>query len=289
MRDLPYFPFDEQGYRPSVGLAALAPERWIEPDEHAAEQLPLRAELLANCRNDILQYREEAGNACLELNRTVRHNLLEHHRGYASGMPRQIRITPTDITLDAPTIGLNALEQLAHLVQEDICILSAEEEPRLIAALVCFPSHWQVKEKMGLTSDGIHAVVPKFAEKLATPTNAILQKLSAKRPMWRINWSIDGNNELHTPGLKTFRQDLTVDNVLDSTWLRIERQTLRRLPESGSMVFTIKTYLHRMTDVASCPTRRTKLLASLKTIPPDTADYKGLSDVLPLLVQAIGK
>ncbi|MEZ5941534.1 MAG: DUF3445 domain-containing protein [Planctomycetaceae bacterium] len=285
--DVPYFPFDENGYRLSVGLAPLPSNRWMEPDRLAVQQLRLRGDLLTSHREDVLQYRAESAAACLELNRAVRRHLLEHHPNYACGTEQHIRIASTQVVLPPPANGLQGLEQLAHLVQEDFCILSSESNPTLIAALVCFPSHWKLQEKMGQTSDAIHAVVPKFADKLAIPTNAILSKLRPNRPVWRINWSIDGDDSLFTPGPKSFRDDLSVRNVLHSTWLRAERQTLRRLPETGSLVFTIRTYLHRMADVAVCPNRRTKLLASLRTMAPDTAAYKGMVAMLPLLIEAL--
>ncbi|MBI1313770.1 DUF3445 domain-containing protein [bacterium] len=285
--DLLYFPFDGDPYRPRMGLLPLAIESWIEVDLQVAEQLRLRAALLDAHRDDVLKFSPEAEHACRELNRTLRRHLLDCLPDYVAGDPGRIRVRATGCVVDEPTSGVEALEQLAHLVQEDFCILSDGERPVLIAGLVCFPSHWKLADKFSRSSDEIHADVPGFQEKLSTPTNAILQKVQPDSPVWRVNWTIHDSNALHRPVPEKSRREFTVDNVLDSTWLRIERQTLRRLPETGAIVFTIRTYRQRIADIIRDSDRRRNLLIVLESLPPETTAYKGLTSLLPLLTQAL--
>ncbi len=286
-RDLPYFPFDGRGYQPAMGLAPLAIDQWIEFDDLAAEQLRLRDELLESRRADVLQYSDDAEAACLELNRALREHLFAIHSDQISGDLQRLRVTATGSVFDEPSSGEEALEQLAHLIQEDVCVLSADEQPTLIAGLVSFPSHWILAEKMNQSSDEIHAQVPGFDVKLSKPTNALLQKLQPASPVWRINWTIHTSDVLHSPTAEPPVDDLTKNNVLQSTWLRIERQTLRRLPESRAIIFTIRTYQQRMADVVRDATRRDHLAATLKSLPPETVAYKGLQSTLPLLIQVL--
>ena len=283
---LPYFPFDGREFRLEMGLAPLVIENWIEFDGEAGSQLRQRAELLRTDRDQVLQYLDEAEAACLELNRVLREHLLEFLPGHFSGNADAVRVRESGVVLARPQSGLEALEQLAHLAQEDFCVLSANDQPRLIAGLVCFPSHWRLAEKIGRTSDEIHPSVPGFADRLSAPTNSVLEKLLPERPVWRVNWTIHDSDALHTPDSKRFSAGLTRDNVLQSTWLRIERQTLRRLPETGAVIFTIRTYQERMANVVQDQERRKQLSVVLKTLPAGTAAYKGLQSVLPVLNQA---
>jgi hypothetical protein len=287
--DLPHFPFDGREFRLEMGLVPLVIEDWIEFDDDAGSQLQQRAELLASERDQVLQYLDEAEEACRELNVVLRRHLLKYLPGQIAGSENQLRMRHSGMQLPEPRSGLEALEQLAHLAQEDFCILSGDERPRLIAGLVCFPSHWSLPEKLGQTSDQIHASVPDFPQRLSAPTNAVLRKLVPERPVWRLNWTIHDSETLHTPGPKSFPTELDVDSVLESTWLRIERQTLRRLPVTGAVVFTIRTYQRRMTDAVHCPGRREQLATVLTSLPAETAEYKGLRSVLPLLREALGR
>lgn len=284
---LPYFPFDGREFRLEMGLAPLAIENWIEFDGEAASQLRQRAELLSTAHEHVLQHLDEADAACLELNRVLRKHLLEFLPGQVSGNVDEVRVRESGVVVAEPQSGLEALEQLAHLAQEDFCILSGGDQPRLIAGLVCFPSHWRLAEKIGQTSDEIHASVPGFQQRLSAPTNAVLEKLLPERTVWRVNWTIHDSDTQHTPGPKSFPEELDADSVLESTWLRIERQTLRRLPETGAIVFTIRTYQQRMADVVRDLQRREQLAIVLKSMPEETARYKGLQTILPMLIEAL--
>jgi dimethylamine monooxygenase subunit A len=61
--------------------------------------------------------------------------------------------------------------------------------------------------------------------------------------------------------------------------LRVERQTLRRLPETGAILFTIRTYVHSLADALPHQPDRERLAAALEAIPDDVRAYKSLTEV----------
>lgn len=57
--------------------------------------------------------------------------------------------------------------------------------------------------------------------------------------------------------------------------LRHERQTLRRLPKTGVILFTVRTYLLPVRDLKDDPESVSELLGAIRAMPKEMADYKG--------------
>jgi hypothetical protein len=76
-----------------------------------------------------------------------------------------------------------------------------------------------------------------------------------------------------------------VEEAARGLWLRVERQTLRRLPESGAIVFTIRTFQQRLADYLARPEARDGFQLAIDQLPPAVAHYKGVTPYLHLLRQ----
>lgn len=64
-------------------------------------------------------------------------------------------------------------------------------------------------------------------------------------------------------------------NAGQLVYLRVERQTLRRLPKSQAIVFTIKTYLTKIEDVCNHDSQLTQRLSSaVRNWPSEMLAYK---------------
>ena len=70
--------------------------------------------------------------------------------------------------------------------------------------------------------------------------------------------------------------DLTAENAGEQLWLRVERQTLRRLPQSRAVVFTIRTLVRRLDEVAADPGVAGAMAERLREMEPGMAGYKGM-------------
>lgn len=71
----------------------------------------------------------------------------------------------------------------------------------------------------------------------------------------------------------------------DMIQLRTERQTLRRLPKSGAIIFTIRTYLTPIVELGKEPGIPGRLASALRSWPDDVADYKGRTRYFDVLAQ----
>jgi hypothetical protein len=182
--------------------------------------------------------------------------------------------------LGQPTSGdnLEPLETARRLVQEDLCVLERHEAGWVLtAAAVAAPTAWDVPSKLGRTLDEIHRPVPRYNADLSERMNTFFDRLKVERPVWRSNWTVtdDPSLRLDVP-IRSAAADpkITVDNVGDRLWLRIEYQTLRRMPKTGCIVFTIRILRQRLASVANHPGAIEDLVTRLAAIPDDVAVYK---------------
>jgi hypothetical protein len=71
------------------------------------------------------------------------------------------------------------------------------------------------------------------------------------------------------------RADIRPENVGERMHLRVELQTLYRLPRSNGIAFAIRCYLIRFDDLVTIPKWGRRLHRVLRDIPDDLATYKG--------------
>ena len=64
--------------------------------------------------------------------------------------------------------------------------------------------------------------------------------------------------------------------------LRVERQTLRRLPRTGAIVFTIRVYMTPLVDLVKEPDVPGRLASAIRSWPDDVAQYVLYSENPPL-------
>jgi dimethylamine monooxygenase subunit A len=70
---------------------------------------------------------------------------------------------------------------------------------------------------------------------------------------------------------------VTADDAGERLWLRVERQTLTRLPVTGAVLFTILTFVLPLEALAAEPALAEGLAARLGELPATMAAYKGLT------------
>ncbi len=79
--------------------------------------------------------------------------------------------------------------------------------------------------------------------------------------------------DLYTPEPSTRAVVLAVSEVPDRVWLRVERQTLRALPRSGAVLFTIRTFMTRLRELDTV--ERVALAGSLRGVSDELIRYRG--------------
>jgi hypothetical protein len=175
-------------------------------------------------------------------------------------------------------------------VAEDLCLLASAvpgTPQRLVAACVCFPSRWLLADKVGQGLAAIHGPVPFYPEHLASAMDRLFANLRPGMILQRSNWTIHDSAILFQPTAQP-PQAITAQEAPGHFFVRSERQTLRRLPQTGAILFTILTRLCPLGDFLAKPTCAAALLQALDNLPEETARYRGLvpyRDMLLALLQ----
>jgi hypothetical protein len=181
--------------------------------------------------------------------------------------------------------ALHPLDAAARLVPEDLVLL-VERDGRLVfgGGSVCFPNRWDLRSKLGLSMAAVHAPVAQLNEQLEAPIDAFFERLTPMRSFWRLGWGILDTDDWYTP-LDGTAAPRPIDPRPDQLFLRVERETLRRFPDTNCVLFTIRTYVRPVMDAAGDVEVAARLAASLASLPDDVRDYKDVVGTADALVE----
>jgi hypothetical protein len=140
-----------------------------------------------------------------------------------------------------------------------------------------------------------HAPVPRATE-LGVMDRALkyLLNLQLGSPVRRLNWTMTVNPRLDTspenyPLWGADRNTVNPENVADKVHLRVELQTLFRLPRSNGVLFSVRCYLMSLRELSSYPRWAKRLHRVQKTMHPDLIEYKGMTKFHPMMVEWLSK
>ncbi|NVK33346.1 MAG: DUF3445 domain-containing protein [Rhodobacteraceae bacterium] len=284
-------PYDGSRQPFTVGLEPISEDSWLEVDTNLEYQLERKAQLLASdidavfrAEVDTVAAQQEAYELVVEHLRRLGNE--DYDVSSSPPVPRVIGVKHDE--REAPLV------RAARLVQEDLVLMRPSKDGyRLVAACLCFPSSWSLAEKFGKSMFAIHETVPNFNHgKMGRIVDRLFQNLKVGQLVGRYNWSIYDDAELFHPHPKRISlrpSELSIE-ALARLFIRVERQTLRRLPESGYVLFTIKIH-HDPLATLRQHSRAAELASGLKqqllALTPDQRTYKGLDEFQHLIVAAL--
>lgn len=172
-----------------------------------------------------------------------------------------------------------SLPEAAASAHEDMCLLQrfeGEDHYRLIGAAVAWPTDWHPKEKLGLPLRALHAPIAGYEEQLASGVDRFMDTLRDGLIYGRCNWFVAPTGERRwiaegEPQLQFAH--VTAQNAGETLWIRSERQTLRRLPETGAILFTIGVYVAPF--AALTPVNLAAMATSVQTLVNGEGDRRG--------------
>lgn len=256
VRTPPYLPFLEGPLSLAPGLKPIPPETWLAPDTEA-HVLDQKRSVMRAHRDKVVGLRDGSEAAALELAAAVH-------------------------AVAGPGVGEwpSALEAAASTVSDDFCILIKDDggEWRLEAASVTAPTFWRLADTIGQPLGGLHAPVPGANPGLVGRIHRMFDGIQPGTVLERFNWNVQPGPERFTPSQTAFKakaDGMPAQGALDALWLRVERQTILKLPVSGAMVFTIRVAIDPLRAVVADAVHRAAFQAAWDGIDPALRDYKG--------------
>lgn len=292
-------PYDGSSTPFTIGLKPLELAEWIDLDSTYDEQMREKRRLYASIPEQVLVAEPDTLAAQQEVLDLLHGHVVEHFPERFRQDCKGIAISGHPALSTADMHALAPLHAASLLVQEDLILMRRGDNGwRLAAGSLCFPSSWTLTEKFGRPLHEIHQPVPNFGA--GTRNNELIERMFDKlhQPVLRYNWSIQAGDALYHPLSHAGRTERTEQrparfsdlDVAARAFIRVERQTLRKLPQSRDILFTIRIYLDPLGAIARHP-ERTRIAAAfaaqLQALDQEQRDYKGLSADRDRLVEAL--
>lgn len=268
---LRYLPHMQSPELLQMGLSPMPAGGWIEPDMDAALFYRHKLQQRQRLGDRVWRALPESVPAQQETAQLLAAHLLRDHPARYSLQGSSLRCADGAFTL--PLNGAEPLWNSSLWIADDLVLMQQRgREYVLTAASLCSPSHWRLEDKFDRSMSEIHEVIPGFNAALEPRIERFFSHLRVEHPVVRHNWSVQAGNELCVrPGEESPGPG--------ELYYRSERQSLRRLPQSGAIVFTIRVYLHPLTALASVPGAIPRLLAAIDACSPALYEYKGFAAV----------
>ncbi|KAJ5108472.1 alpha-1-2-mannosyltransferase [Penicillium angulare] len=178
------------------------------------------------------------------------------------------------------------MQTIGRLTQDDMAIMIEKDDGNyyFLAGAILLAGFWRLEDKLGLSLREIHttAGVPHYEERLEKGMNNLFRRLKPEDLVTRNNFSIQidsklpwstsiGNEDSNDLGWHNAEDNIAIEHH----HLRVERQSLRRLPRTGAIIFTIHTYLTPITDLAKEDYVPGRLGSAIRSYDGIVSEYKG--------------
>lgn len=289
-------------YTVTMGLRSVNPIEWIELDNHFPKFHAAKAARLKERGDKCVKTHLDAHPAATEL----LHELSDY---LPARFPTLYKRTAVGIdnlwsgesfNLQERPLREDPMAMCARLVQDDLAIMIEQPDGqyRLLAGAILLAGFWRLSDKFGMTLSNIHTSgdVPHFREKLESGMLKFFQRIKPETFYARNNYFIQVDDCLpwsHSIG----DEDSALvswgtaekNKIIDHHWFRSERQTIRRLPKTGAVCFTIRTYFHPVRDIADEDYVPGRLASAVRSWDDLVSRYKGREKYGDVLLEYLDK
>lgn len=293
------FPYPTDAYMYSVniephdaGPAGSVYEHPLDVDEHYLGEMEDRRIVLADdpLRCQALPHMESASWDALELimecfaRAYPDHFSLSKDGANWTWENRLMNILDSFTFGDASTLPSAPFEYITRQAQGDFVLMNQRcNNLYLDAGMVTTQADWSLNFNIGMDFMEWHGPVP-LAGELGIFDRALkyLLLLQLGRPVRRLNWTMTVNPHLDTSPENydkwgPARTTVTAENAGRLVYLRVEVQTLFRLPRSNAILFGVRAYLLRLDELVRNPAWARRMHRVLRDLPKELVDYKGLT------------
>lgn len=184
----------------------------------------------------------------------------------------------------------------ARLVADDLVLMEKDEaEWRLTALSLTSPTFFSAGEVIGKSLGELHGPVAGFEARFLRRVQRIFDGLRPELILQRRNWTLVNSPESFTPHAAPIRArigEIAPQAAGEALFLRVERQSLRRLPRTGGALFTIRVWLAPLAALSNDPERLGAFAAAWRAAGAEFRAYKQLhlyDDLVAAFLRAAGE
>ncbi|ODV78143.1 uncharacterized protein CANTADRAFT_55368 [Suhomyces tanzawaensis NRRL Y-17324] len=314
------YPFKNAAYKLTMGIKSLDVQDWLLVENSYKKVTAVKSKIINNShpaypaekdlRSNTLLHTDEAFPAIKEFYSVATSYMCDKYPMYFVREGDMIHNKINNIYVpstcsndvkDAPKY----LEYLTQIIEEDFIILlkdpSKEDEKDgteyfFKAGVFAFAAGFNPRDRFNAPLSFVHHPIPGYEEKLKLSMNRFFNRIVPGQFVTRSNFSVqthdkyyvDDSNKGHNLPKDHVQVALDYDSLDfdNQVHYRSERQVLTKLPESGAVVFTIRTYLHPMSRIKSeGPEVCERLVGAIEGFPPDIVTYKRAGEWGPPLIK----
>lgn len=256
---VPHAPYARTGGQFAIALAPIDPADWFEPDAAGGG---------ADAASKQALYADHPQIVWKAL------------PGSERAQAEALRLVEVWAGVAAPEADAPPLFRAALLVRDDLCLM----EPRaggwtLTAASLSSPTFFTAHETVGLSLSGLHDPVPGFGAQLLERVVRIFDHLPEDKPLVRRNWTVVNDPAAFAPDPAPSRAvigDIAPERAGADLFVRVERQSLRRLPETRAVLFSIRVHSYALDALRADPERLAAFAKAWREATPEFRAYKKL-------------
>jgi dimethylamine monooxygenase subunit A len=298
---------------------------WLEIDATYPDQIRQRFEILARIPNWVIarQDEPEVRAAEVELRDKVVSWLTTQHPQAFVRHADTVTSKLTGVTVDVGPNGADPMAAVAMLASEDMLLLVPEKDKiteqttyRLQSGALLFPNGWSLRShfhwpkpwiwqrearlawtearleslvaaRLGKSPAEIHAGrVSQYENHYADKVDRMMAAMPPERVTWRRNWGPHfGSAMFRHPDHEREYHPASPANLLRFGTIRSEHETFVKLPQSGAVVFGIKTYQWPVRAMFDDLLVFNALAKAYDNLTPEMREYRAYS--LPVLGELI--
>jgi hypothetical protein len=258
----------------------MEPDWWLEVENTYQSRIFERRGLFKEHGSKVLDYLPGSELACKELMEMclqfycARYPMLFSISSDGSIFHNGILREDTDIK------SMHPLHILLNNIPEDFAVVLRSETDGMYyfrAGVICSSLGWNVGTKIGMTLKDIHKPIPDYKEKMSFSMDRYFSKMPTNAPIQRGSWGLEIGKPLFMPVGHPHEKLRAVQKpglTIEECYLRVDWQTLRRLPLSAAIVFNFKAIFTPVTEFRDEPYIPELLLKILKEGKKNLMEYK---------------
>ena len=288
-KPLPYRPFRHgPKYFVTMGLRSVSYDDWIELDNQFPRFHADKTRRILERGPKCCKTAPEAYDGAVELLEEFCSYLPDRYPTLYRRTERGMTNLWSGETFDiiARPLAEDPMQMASRMVQDDLAIMFEKPDGQyyLLAGAILLAGFWRLDDKFGMPLSEIHTsgAVPQFREKLEKGMMNFFRRVKPEELVARHNYFLQVDDDLawsHSIGDEDAAEvswsTAAKNKAVEHHFFRSERQTLRRLPRSGGVVFTIRTYFHPITEISGEDYVPGRLASGVRSWGEDVSRYKG--------------